>query len=368
LAEFLRGRHDRLWGQRLEELRRVTDTQLRYAVFADLLGSLVIGGVLLLLVALAVSHEISLSSAAATVLLAQRLSLAGASTGARSESALYFEDYLALVSIGSPQSGEGLAVTSAGGVSVSVRDVSFAYTGASEPTLRGVSLEIAAGEVLALVGENGSGKTTLAKVLAGLYAPQVGSILWDGRDVGATGRDELRRRVAVIFQDFQRYALPVRENVGLGRPEGIDDEAALRRAAEMAGAAEMIARLPEGWETMLGPVFLGGVDLSMGQWQRVALARALFRDAPFVILDERRRHPSGVTGGPRPRRIGRRWRVCRSAPVARTTPPPRSLTARPLRSVSCGSGPDGHPAGSLTNPRSPGRLGRRVRAGPTGPC
>jgi ATP-binding cassette, subfamily B, bacterial len=140
--------------------------------------------------------------------------------------------------------------------------------------------------VVAFVGENGSGKTTLAKMLAGLYRPATGRIRWDGTDLAEVDAEELRRSVAVIFQDFERYLLPARENVGLGREERIEDFAAIVEAAQRADAHDFLDTLPEGYETMLGREFSGGYDLSIGQWQRVALARAFFRDAPFVILDE----------------------------------------------------------------------------------
>jgi ATP-binding cassette subfamily B protein len=149
-----------------------------------------------------------------------------------------------------------------------------------------VSLAIRAGEIVALVGENGSGKTTLAKLLAGLYRPAQGVIRWDGLDLSTIDPDELRRSIAVIFQDFIRYHLPARENIGLGRVDGIDDLGAIRDAARHAGADTFIESLTRGYDTMLGPEFIGGTDLSIGQWQRMALARAFVRDAPFVILDE----------------------------------------------------------------------------------
>jgi ATP-binding cassette, subfamily B, bacterial len=167
-----------------------------------------------------------------------------------------------------------------------VEDVSFTYPESDRPAVDGVSLEIGKGEIVALVGENGSGKTTLAKMLAGLYQPEKGRILWDDVDLADVDADELRRSVAVIFQDFERYLLPARENVGLGRKERIEDLEAIVEAAGRADANEFLAGLPEGYETMLGREFSGGFDLSIGQWQRVALARAFFRDAPFVILDE----------------------------------------------------------------------------------
>ncbi len=149
-----------------------------------------------------------------------------------------------------------------------------------------MDLHIDAGEVVALVGENGSGKTTLAKVLAGLYRPGGGWIRWDGTDLADLDPAELRRQVAVIFQDFERYHLPARDNIGLGRYEAIGDLDGIRAAATFAGIHPALTGLPHGYDTMLGPEFLGGTDLSIGQWQRMALARAFFRDAPLVILGE----------------------------------------------------------------------------------
>jgi ATP-binding cassette, subfamily B, bacterial len=169
---------------------------------------------------------------------------------------------------------------------LTAEDVSFTYPESDRPAVDGVSIEVGAGEVIALVGENGSGKTTLAKMLAGLYRPEKGRILWDDIDLQNVDADQLRDSIAVIFQDFERYLLPARENVGLGRSELIEDLEAIRAASERADADRFLVDLPEGYETMLGREFAGGYDLSIGQWQRVALARAFFRDAPFVILDE----------------------------------------------------------------------------------
>jgi ATP-binding cassette, subfamily B, bacterial len=170
-------------------------------------------------------------------------------------------------------------------VAVRLRDVRFTYRGRGTPTLDGVSLEVPAGESLAIVGENGAGKSTLIKLLCGLYEPDAGSVTLDG---DAAPRDA-RGRIAAIFQDFIRYPLPLRENVGFGRLTLIGDEAALAAALRDAGGGGLPGRLPAGWDTVLSREFEGGAELSGGQWQRVALARALTAvrgGAGLLILDE----------------------------------------------------------------------------------
>lgn len=169
---------------------------------------------------------------------------------------------------------------------ISVEDVHFTYPSGSRPALRGVTLGINRGEVVALVGENGSGKTTLAKLLCALHRPTVGRITWDGVDVADLDPDSVRDRIAVLFQDFLHFHLTARDNIGFGRIERRDDLAAIRAAATRAGIDSALSALPEGYESRLGPEWLGGTDLSGGQWQRLALARAFFRDAPLVVLDE----------------------------------------------------------------------------------
>jgi ATP-binding cassette, subfamily B, bacterial len=169
---------------------------------------------------------------------------------------------------------------------LSLRDVGFRYPGASTWALREVSLTLHAGETIALVGENGSGKTTLAKLLGQLYAPTRGEILWDGTSTAGLDAAARRAHVGVIFQDFVRYQLSARENIGFGRTDRLDDLAAVHHAAEQAGADRFLQALPAGYETGLGKQYQGGFDLSGGQWQRVALARAFFRDASLLVLDE----------------------------------------------------------------------------------
>ncbi len=168
---------------------------------------------------------------------------------------------------------------------LTVEGLSYRYPEGKRLALTDVSLDIEEGQVVALVGENGSGKTTLAKLIAGLLQPTQGTVRWNGRDVSTLDQREFARHVAVIFQDFVKYAFPARDNVAIGDIDRAADEPAIRAAARRAGADDVLARLPEGYDTLLGRIF-GGVDLSIGQWQRVAIARAFFRDARLLILDE----------------------------------------------------------------------------------
>jgi ATP-binding cassette subfamily B protein len=170
--------------------------------------------------------------------------------------------------------------------SLDLDHVRFTYPGRPEPALDGVDIHLEAGEVVALVGENGSGKTTLAKIMAGLYPPDSGTVEWNGTDVSTFDQNRLRSQIAVIFQDFVRYAFTAEENIGLGRADEPVDIEKIRAAAREAGADDFLAALPDGYQTPLSRLFDGGHEISGGQWQRVAIARAYYRQAPLVILDE----------------------------------------------------------------------------------
>ena len=169
----------------------------------------------------------------------------------------------------------------------------FRYDADGEWVLRGVSLQIAAGQAVGLVGLNGAGKTTLVKLLCRFYDPDRGHIRWDGVDIRRFDVAELRRRIAVTFQDFMIYDLSAAENIGLGELSRLDDRDAIRRSADLAGIGGTLSALPRGYDTLLSrTLFDGGGDqvgarLSGGQSQRLALARALMReDADLMILDE----------------------------------------------------------------------------------
>jgi len=169
---------------------------------------------------------------------------------------------------------------------IQLDQVSFRYPGTDRDVLQSVSLTIRPGEHIALVGENGSGKTTLVKLLCRLYDPTEGRILIDGTDIREFDLAELRKAFSVLFQDYVRYQMTAGENVRMGNVECPAGDSRIEEAAREAGSDALIERLPQGYDTMLGRLFEGGMELSEGQWQRVALARTFMRKAPIVILDE----------------------------------------------------------------------------------
>jgi ATP-binding cassette subfamily B protein len=126
----------------------------------------------------------------------------------------------------------------------------------------------------------------VVKLLARLYDPTAGSILLDGVDLREYDVEELRREIGVIFQDYMRYGTLVRENIGFGQIEKLDDRARVESAAVKSLAKKLVDRLPKGYDQMVGRRFEGGVDLSGGEWQKLALARAYMRDAQVLMLDE----------------------------------------------------------------------------------
>jgi ATP-binding cassette subfamily B protein len=173
------------------------------------------------------------------------------------------------------------------GTGIRFENVGFHYPGKESWALRHVNLEIPPGDSIALVGENGAGKTTFVKLLAGLYEPSEGRIVLDGRELSTWDPEQLRKRFGVLFQDFNKYQLKLRENIGLGSVDHIGDQPRIERAAERGGASELLTTLPGGLDAALGHWFEKGSELSGGQWQKVALARAFMReDADILVLDE----------------------------------------------------------------------------------
>jgi ATP-binding cassette subfamily B protein len=171
--------------------------------------------------------------------------------------------------------------------SVRFDKVSFRYPGSATPVLSDIDLELPAGSSLALVGENGAGKSTLVKLLCGLYRPTSGRVLIDGVDLAAMDVVTWQHRVAALFQDFARFELRLRDNVGVGNLAALGDDQAIRRALDSARADAVAAQVPSGLDGIIGRSYDDGVELSGGQWQSLGLARCLMRQHPLVmVLDE----------------------------------------------------------------------------------
>ena len=173
---------------------------------------------------------------------------------------------------------------------IRLENVSFRYPGQAKDdkwVLRNVDLFIPRGQSVALVGQNGAGKTTLVKLVTRLYEPTEGRVLLDGKDLRAWDRNELLARFGVVFQDFNQYQLKLRENVGVGSVEHLEEVPRIERAVAQGGADALVAGMGKGIETPLGRWFQDGVELSGGQWQKVALARGFMREqADILVLDE----------------------------------------------------------------------------------
>ena len=292
IAEYLRDRYQALSEQVIRSNRQLTQRRLRWGTLLAVGGSLGYYGGYSYLVWQAAQGNITVGT---LTFLAG--AVAGANTELQSlfslfssiaEQALFLTDLLAFLAVQPRIQSKPDSIPAPRPIreGIEFRNVSFHYPGSNHLVLKDLHFRIESGERVALVGENGQGKTTFVKLIARLYEPTEGSILLDGIDLREYRVEDLRREIGIIFQDFFRYDMAVRDNIGTGRVEFIRHDAALWEAARKSRADEMVARLPGRLEQMLGRRFEGGVDLSGGEWQRMALARAYLRDAQVLILDE----------------------------------------------------------------------------------
>lgn len=291
LVNVLKDQYASLYGEFIRDLRDVSRKRMKLALWGGAATGVLSVSVLAFLAHLVVSGQSSIAtataSAAAIVLLGGRLQALSGNAAGVYENALFLEDFTSFVNGGQLARGlsQGDDVPHDWSL-LSAAGITFTYPSRSVPALERVSVHIRRGEVVALVGENGSGKTTLAKILAGLYSPQVGRVALDDVDISTFRDDSWRGQITLLMQDFVHYMLPVYQNIGFGDVARLSDLEGIRSAAASASADQFLDALPQAYETILGAEFAGGSELSGGQWQRVALARAFFRDAPLIILDE----------------------------------------------------------------------------------
>lgn len=169
---------------------------------------------------------------------------------------------------------------------IEFRNVTFRYPGSNRPALRDFNLSIPAGKIVAIVGSNGAGKTTLLKLLCRFYDPEQGGVKLDGVDLREFSVDDVWRQLTVLFQHPVNHHATAWDSIAMSNFGETPSAAEIERAARDAGAHDFIARLPQGYDTILGKWFGAGAELSGGEWQRVATARAYLRRSPIILLDE----------------------------------------------------------------------------------
>ena len=290
LADYLRERRQRLWdGLRDDRMRFEREMTLAMTA-GNVGGQLTYGVVVVTVVALVLRGALSIGQYAAYAMAVERFhgaaGLALKGIQGIGQHLLYVRDLLDYMEL--PE--ESVSTRSiaqrrdrSSPPEIRCENVSFSYPGAASPALSQIDLRLAPGERVALVGENGAGKTTLAKLLLGLYSPTRGQVRADGVELTA----DWRQHVGAVFQEFVRFEVTPRHNIGFGELSRIDDDESLREAARRSGALEEIEALPQSWDTVLGRAWDdAGHDLSGGQWQKLAIARAEMRETWLLALDE----------------------------------------------------------------------------------
>jgi ATP-binding cassette subfamily B protein len=292
LADFITNRFDELSMKYYLINRDLSVRRAGWGAFFSTIGSLTYYGAYVLIITQTVNGLITVGTltflAGAFRRMQQGLRSILSRFASIGENALYLQDLFDFFEIKPRIADQGESIPFPAKVKEGwvFENVSFRYPGTEKYAIKDLSFTLPVGTRLALVGENGAGKTTLVKLLARLYEPTSGRILLDGRDLREYQLAALRDNVGVIFQDFFRYQLTVRENIAVGRIEAIDSEERIVESAEKSLAADVVAELPGGYDQLLGRRFAGAQDLSGGQWQKIALARAYIRDAQLLILDE----------------------------------------------------------------------------------
>jgi ABC-type multidrug transport system fused ATPase/permease subunit len=300
LADYLLGRHRKL-SENLFELR---ERMYKSATNISFLSGLVTGTTLALAyLFVAIRGAAGTIDPGGVVLVIGAFTAVSGTLGqisstfvAVDQHTTFLDDYFSFLAIdplipvpAEPHSSPDWHIGSGKG-GVEFDNVAFTYPGGTEPAVEGLNLHIRNGELIALVGENGAGKSTLVKLLLRFYDPDQGSVRVGGVDLKLFDPAVLRSRIGVLFQDYASYELSVRENVVMGRPDGVtpgteNDERVLE-ALRNSRSEWLVKKMPNGLDSKVGRLFEGGHDLSGGEWQRLALARIMYRDADIWILDE----------------------------------------------------------------------------------
>ena len=292
VADYLLGRHHKL----SEDLFKQRERMMRLGSRMSLLSGFVTGTVLALayvFVAVKGIHG-TINPGAVVLVIGAFTSVAGTLGNISStfvavdQHTTFLDDYFSFLSVEQlvpvPTKPQVIPDVTVDGIEFD--NVTFNYPGGTEPALIGLDLKIRKGELMALVGENGAGKSTLIKLLLRFYDVQEGTIRVGGIDVKDMDPKDLRNRIGVLFQDYATYELTVRENVVMGRPNGMTNDERVIKALQDSRSEWLVSKMPNGLDSKVGRLFEGGHDLSGGEWQRLALARIMYRNADIWILDE----------------------------------------------------------------------------------
>jgi ATP-binding cassette subfamily B protein len=292
LADYLLGRHRKL----SEDLFKQRQQMLRLGSRMSLLSGIVTGTVLALAyVFVAIKGIQGTISPGAVVLVIGAFSSVSGTLGqisstfvAVDQHTTFLDDYFSFLAIEPliPVPSKPHSIPDGSIEGIEFDNITFTYPGGTEPAVDGLNLHIRQGELMALVGENGAGKSTLIKLLLRFYDVQQGTVMVGGIDVKEMDPKTLRNRIGMLFQDYATYELSVRENVVMGRPNGMEDDSKVIKALQDSRSEWLVNKMPNGLDSKVGRLFEGGHDLSGGEWQRLALARIMYRNADIWILDE----------------------------------------------------------------------------------
>ncbi|WP_342539981.1 ABC transporter ATP-binding protein [Heyndrickxia sp. FSL K6-6286] len=201
------------------------------------------------------------------------------------ESSLFIEEYREFMEMEEMNEGHHGSVINHI-EAIQIRDLAFTYPDELKPAIQNISIDIPLGKKIAIIGENGSGKTTLTKCISGLYEVSTGMISINGMDMNQINKNSFHKKISVLFQDYEKYNFTVKENIGFGNINNIENAEEIQLAAIRTGIHSKVEKFPKQYETILGRLFDGGLELSGGQWQKLALSRSLFRETDLIILDE----------------------------------------------------------------------------------
>jgi len=292
LADYLLGRHRKL----SDDLFKQRERMFRLGSRTSFLSGIVTGTILALAYVFVAVRGIqgTINPGAVVLVIGAFTSVSGtlgqisSTFVAVDQHTTFLEDYFSFLDIKSlvPRPAKPHEIPEGSIDGIEFNDVSFTYPGGTEPAVAGLSLTIRKGELVALVGENGAGKSTLIKLLLRFYDVQQGEIKVGGINVKEMMPEQLRNRIGVLFQDYATYELTVRENVLMGRPNGVNDDRQVMKALQDSRSEWLVKKMPNGLNSKVGRLFEGGHDLSGGEWQRLALARIMYRNADIWILDE----------------------------------------------------------------------------------